>query len=218
MLRLIKRSRIKRPVHCSAASDASIGQVSLLDSRCRANSCASRRQPRVLPVVAPALQSASARIVCPAMLDQVAATRVLIRRRHFHSSARPKEATSRSPRRELFRNARSADWRRHESRRASNSRSPRRRSTLPTASRRALPDRPAGSARVRSSASSNRHASREKISESGLRLVVTKVSTACAIASKPEVAVMLRGCERVSAGSRSATRNAAFGSPQAILT
>ena len=32
------------------------------------------------------------------------------------------------------------------------------------------------------------------------------------------VAVMLRGCDTVNAGSSSATRNAAFGSPQAILT
>ena len=50
-----------------------------------------------------------------------------------------------------------------------------------------------------------------------LRRLVTYDSTACEMASNPAMAVTALGCDTVSDGSRMTTRNAAFGSPQAIL-
>ena len=46
---------------------------------------------------------------------------------------------------------------------------------------------------------------------------MTNDSTACEIASYPEIAVTNRGCDTVSSGSRIAIRNAALGSPHAIF-
>ena len=50
-----------------------------------------------------------------------------------------------------------------------------------------------------------------------MRRVVTAVSTAWAMASKPAAAVTARGCDTVSSGSRSAAAKASFGSPHAIF-
>src|SRR5262245_35435743 len=63
-----------------------------------------------------------------------------------------------------------------------------------------------------------RHAAREYAWDTALRLVQTYDSTAWARASTPVTAVTGRGWDNVSSGSRTATRNAAFLSPQAILT
>ena len=57
----------------------------------------------------------------------------------------------------------------------------------------------------------------ENVSDKGVRRVVTAVSTACEIASIPEVTITGAGAVRVRSGSRSAIRNAADGSPQAIF-
>src|SRR5262245_45086149 len=61
------------------------------------------------------------------------------------------------------------------------------------------------------------HASRAKLRERALRRLVTRVSTACEIASKPDAARTSSGTVRVNSGSRMTMANAAFGSPQAIL-
>ena len=64
---------------------------------------------------------------------------------------------------------------------------------------------------------SSPNASFENIHDNSFLFLVTAVSTAWAMASMPVQAVTLRGCERVSSGSRMAIFAAALGSPQAIL-
>ena len=92
---------------------------------------------------------------------------------------------------------RQAGWRRRGRRRASTVRSPCRRSARRAASSRALPCRSDGRGRARRRWQSSRQAWCENVSDSGVRCVVTAVSTAWAIASKPAIAVTLaRGAER----------------------
>ena len=55
------------------------------------------------------------------------------------------------------------------------------------------------------------------MSDNGVLRTVTAVSTACAMASNPAIAVTWCGAVIVNSGSRMATRIAADGSPHAIF-